>query len=151
MNINKLPFELLSSFNYEDIITYNNYSPYSTINNNSDYKKVEFEKNNDKCYVKLKNKDLWLYLENNELMFNVISIKQNEFFITPPLLIWIHYMKKPTFILYIPSNTKTKYNMFFLIVIKGKIYLTQEFNKATIFYYDKIEWSHFLNSNKYLI
>ena len=151
MNIDKLSISFFRDFEKEYFITskaaYLDYSPWDFKREVGTYQIAMFHRKDPMCIIKLKNTDLWLYEINNKFKFTKLKCIKNGFDHEPPIILWIEYLKEPTFLLYkivgfgIPKKYFLKY-----IEKDGYIYMKwdEDILKCTIFSYDhKVDWDEY--------
>lgn len=154
-NIDSLEIEFVKDINKEYFsLSETNYTSFSPVEENLDkgrYLKLEPLRKDNKCYIKIKNKNLWLFKKNNTLSFKPLYLEDGDFYCEQPLVIWIEYLREPTFVAYISTgygepiieylNYEYSNNLL-------KISIVKDIFRATTFYCDHFNWHSFLAKSK---
>ena len=160
MNINTLSVIFMRDFNKEffDLPQniYLNFSPVTPVKKYA-YKTIRPDKKDPLCYIKHTDSDLWIYEDNGELYFSPIKRDKTSYGIyVPPTIFWLEYLDHPRFVMYKPLGIGIKKILYLhyeeqrndnLTVNNIKLKWVENFNQATIFNYEEIDWKQLLTEN----
>lgn len=158
MDISKLSIEFYRDFEKEffDVPqnAYLNYEPWNFKQKFGTFPEVNFSKKDPTVLIMHKDskekgmdKELWLHEDNNKFTFRKLEQIKNGFDTQPPLILWVEYLKEPTFLLYKIEGigiTKKKYLSY--AEVNGYIYMkwNDNMNDASIFSYGtNVDWSEY--------
>ena len=151
MDIDKIKIEFKKHYKKESLdispsVYYNFYpvvAPYKKI-----YKNVEFTRKDALGYIKLRGWDYFLY--DNE--FQKVHCDEKGFTHKQPQLVWIQYLREPTFVVYKTigyANVIMEFLVYKEIDDTIKINWSQNINDATVFHFEYVLWSQKLVNNKF--